>query len=198
MKLLKVEYKLIKKCKKGDIDAFEKLIENHEKRAYNIALKMLKDPNDAMDVSQEAFIKVFKSIKKFNHKSSFSTWLYRIVVNTCIDFIKKNKKNYSLDQSIQTEEGEIKREITDLSITDPKEILDKKLTREFVQSAINKLDEIHKTVIILRDIQEFSYKEISEILDCSLGTVKSRIKRGRDNLKEIIIKQMEQNNDLLV
>ena len=89
------EQKLIKKCANGNLKAFDELIEKYEKTAYNIALRMLKNPEDAMDVSQEAFIKVFRSIKTFNFESAFSTWLYRIVTNTCLDFLRKrNSKNY--------------------------------------------------------------------------------------------------------
>ncbi len=187
------EYKLIKKCSKGDLNAFEELIKKHEKKAFNIALKMLKNRDDAMDISQEAFIKVYKSIGSFNFKSSFSTWLYRVVVNTCLDFIKKEKKIvYSIDNPIQTKDGEIHREIED-NKNIPEDIFEKKLNKQLVHNSIQKLNDIHKTAIILRDIEGFTYKEISEITDCSLGTVKSRIKRGRDYLKHIIVKEMKQS-----
>lgn len=192
------ERKLIKKCVNGDLKAFDELIEKYEKTAYNIALRMLKNPEDAMDVSQEAFIKVFKSIKTFNFESAFSTWLYRIVTNTCLDFLRKRNPNvYSIDNPIQTDEGEIERDIPDESDS-PEELLEKKLTKELVNNSINKLDENHRIVIILRDIQGFSYEEISNILDCSIGTVKSRINRARKNLKDIIIKDMEHNKELNV
>ncbi|RKD33168.1 RNA polymerase sigma factor [Thermohalobacter berrensis] len=189
------EDRLIAESIKGNIDAFEKLIEKYEKTAYNIALKMLKNHEDAMDISQEALIKVYKSISKFNRKSAFSTWLYRIVVNTCIDFLnKKKKKVFSIDNPITTETGEIKREIEDNTYT-PEVIIDRKETKEIIYDSIDKLDTIYKTVIILRDIQGFSYKEIAQILDCSIGTVKSRISRGRKILKKIIVKEMQQNYD---
>ncbi len=189
------EQKLIKKCVNGNLKAFDELIEKYEKTAYNIALRMLKNPEDAMDVSQEAFIKVFKSIKTFNFESAFSTWLYRIVTNTCLDFLRKRNSNiYSIDNPIQTEDGEIERDIPDEALS-PEELLEKKLTKEMVNSAINKLEENHRTVIILRDIQGFSYEEISKILDCSIGTVKSRINRARKNLKDIVIKDMELNRE---
>jgi RNA polymerase sigma-70 factor (ECF subfamily) len=198
LKLLDKEYLLIKKCKKGNIDAFQELIEKYQKTVYNIAFRMLKNPEDAMDISQEALIKVYKSIKSFDFKSSFSTWLYKIVVNTCIDFLRKKKsKVYSIDNPIKTDDGEIKREISD-STNAPETLLDKKITKELVYNAINKLDDSHRTVIILRDIQGFSYQEISEILDCSLGTVKSRINRARNSLKEIILKDKEQKNESIV
>ncbi len=192
------EQKLIKKCMDGNLKAFDELIEKYEKTAYNIALRMLKNPEDAMDVSQEAFIKIFKSIKTFNFESAFSTWLYRIVTNTCLDFLRKKNTNvYSIDNPIQTEDGEIERDFPDDSNT-PEELYEKKLTKELVNNAIEKLDENHKAVIILRDIQGFSYEEISNILDCSIGTVKSRINRARNNLKEIIIKEKELNKESIV
>lgn len=182
----------------GNLDAFDELIEKYQKTAYNIALRMLKNPDDAMDISQEAFIKVYKSIKTFNFESAFSTWLYRIVTNTCLDFLRKKNANvYSIDNPIQTDDGEIERDIPDSS-DGPEEALEKKLTKELVNNAINKLDENHRIVIILRDIQGFSYEEISNILDCSIGTVKSRINRARNNLKEIIIKDMELNKKVSV
>lgn len=192
------EVRLIKKCAKGDIDAFEELIGKYEKKAYNIAFKILKDPDDAMDISQEAFIKVFKSIKKFKFQSSFSTWLYRIVTNTCMDFLRKNKVMvYSLDNPIQSDNGEIHREIEDKRNT-TEDLFEKKMTKELVHKSIDKLDDIHKIVIILRDIEGFSYQEISEILDCTMGTVKSRINRARSTLKDIIIDGMEQNDRSIV
>lgn len=192
------EQKFIKKCVNGDLKAFDELIEKYEKTAYNIAFRMLKNPEDAMDVSQEAFIKVFKSIKTFNFESAFSTWLYRIVTNTCLDFLRKRNTNvYSIDNPIHTDEGEIERDIPDESDT-PEELLEKKLTKELVNNSISKLDENHRVVIILRDIQGFSYEEISKIIDCSIGTVKSRINRARKNLKDIIVKDMELNKELNV
>jgi len=192
------ERRLIKKCVQGNVEAFEELIAKYEKTAYNIALRMLRNQEDASDISQEAFIKVFKSIKTFNFESSFSTWLYRIVTNTCLDFLRKKNNNvYSLDNPIHTEEGEIHRDIPDI-MNAPEEVFEKQLTKELVHRSINKLDDNHKTVIILRDIEGFSYEEISQILDCSLGTVKSRINRARNNLKDIILKDMEQNTVSIV
>ncbi|KGG81209.1 RNA polymerase subunit sigma-24 [Caloranaerobacter azorensis H53214] len=186
----KSEHILIKKSSEGDVDAFEELIKDYEKRAYNIAYRLLKNSEDAMDVVQEAFIKIYKSIREFKFKSSFSTWVYRIVVNTSIDFMRSKKVVYSLNEVIKSERGDINIEIADYENT-PEIELEKKLTKELVKKSIDKLDDIHRTVIILRDIQGFSYNEISEILGCSLGTVKSRISRGRIALREIILKEME-------
>ncbi len=192
------EYRLIKKCSKGNIDAFEQLIEKYEKKAYNIALRILKNPDDAMDISQEAFIKVFKSIKTFKQESSFSTWLYRIVTNTCMDFLRKNSnKVYSIDSPIQTDEGDFSREIEDKS-NSTEELFERKMTKELVHKSIDKLEHEHRIIVILRDIEGFSYKEIAKILNCTLGTVKSRLSRARDNLRDIILIEMEQNEHSIV
>ncbi|MBV1756548.1 MAG: sigma-70 family RNA polymerase sigma factor [Dethiosulfatibacter sp.] len=179
---------LIKRSQKGDIDAFEELISDNVRFAYNIALKMLKNKEDAEDISQEALIKAYKSIESFKMDSSFRTWIYRIVVNTCLDYIRKHKTTViSIDKSIQTEHNEFQIEIEDHRPS-PDEIFERKQTQKMVVEALNQLDDDFRTAIILRDIQDFSYEEISDILTCSLGTVKSRISRGRQKLREIIEK----------
>ncbi len=177
------ENNLIEKCKNGDIDAFEVLIKKYKETAYNIALKILRNSEDAMDVSQEALIKVYKYMNHFNQRASFSTWLYKIVMNTCLDFIKKNKnKTYSFNEIVDKKDYQ----------HTPEEALDRKIKIEAVQKAINRLSPNFRNVIILRDIHGFSYDEIANMTNCSLGTVKSRIKRGREQLKNFI---KEDRND---
>jgi RNA polymerase sigma-70 factor (ECF subfamily) len=184
--LNEAELLLIKRSQKGDIDSFETLIKDYKKVAYNIALKFLRNKEDAEDVSQESLIKVFKNIEKFNMNSSFKTWMYRIVVNSCLDFKRKKKENtVSVDQPIHSGYDEFYMELEDKESSTEK-IIDRKFTSEIVMGAIEKLDDDFKTVIILRDINEFSYSEISKILTCNIGTVKSRISRGRQKLKEIL------------
>lgn len=184
------EILLIKRSQKGDINSFEELIKEYKKIAYNIALKMLKNKEDAEDVSQEALIKVYKSINRFNMDSSFKTWMYRIVVNTCLDHVRKSKENpISIDQPIRSGHDEFYMDVEDNSPT-PQEILETKLTQKMVMDAVNELEEDFKSIIILRDINDLSYEEISEILECNIGTVKSRISRGRQKLKEILEKNM--------
>lgn len=179
---------LIKKSQKGDVDAFEALISDNTRFVYNIALKMLKNKEDAEDLSQEALIKVYKNIDSFNMDSSFKTWMYRIVVNTCLDHMRKNKTTVvSIDKPIKTEHNEFQVDLEDKRPT-PEEIFERKETQKLIISALNQLDDSFKTAIILRDINDFSYEEISDILTCSMGTVKSRISRGRQKLREIIEK----------
>jgi RNA polymerase sigma-70 factor (ECF subfamily) len=182
------EILLIKRSQKGDVDAFESLISDNTKFVYNIALKMLKNKEDAEDISQEALIKVYKNIDSFNMDSSFRTWMYRIVVNTCLDHMRKNKiTTVSIDKPIIAEHNEFQVEIEDKRPS-PEALLERKETQKLVIKALNQLDDCFKTAIILRDINDLSYEEIADILTCSLGTVKSRISRGRQKLKEIMEK----------
>lgn len=188
------EILLIKMSQKGDIDSFETLIKDYKKVAYNIALKYLRNKEDAEDVSQESLIKVFKNIGKFNMNSSFKTWMYRIVVNSCLDFKRRKKENtISVDQPLHSGHDEFYMELEDETAS-PEKVIDRKLTSEMVMEAIEKLEDDFKSVIILRDINDFSYDEISKILTCNMGTVKSRISRGRQKLKEILEENMKDYN----
>lgn len=190
------ERDLIEKSKQGDIDSFEKLIRDHQQLAFNIAYRMLGNIEDAKDVSQDAFIKIFKSINSYKGDSSFSTWLYRIVTNTCIDELRKRNKRQilSYDIPIATEEGEVERNLPDPGPT-PEDIVDRKESQRKIRDAINNLNEQHKAVIVLRDIKGFSYDQISEILECPEGTIKSRISRARSALKSLLEKEMELYKD---
>ena len=186
------EKALIQKCKQGDIDSFEMLIECYQQKVYNIALRMLGNKEDASDIAQEVFIKVYKSIGGFKEEASLSTWIYRIATNVCLDELRKRKKTkiVSIDSTIQLEESEVSMQMPD-ERPQPDELLTQKELKQEVQKAINNLKEEHKTVIILRDINGYSYEEIAKILDCTLGTVKSRINRARNALKSILIKKEE-------
>lgn len=178
---------LIEKCKSGDIEAFEELIADYEKRVFNIAYRFLGDYSDAQDISQEIFIKIFKSINSFKGNSSFYTWLYRIVINECITASNKKKRVvvYSIDSSIDTGENEIQRDIKDTGKT-PEEEYESREMRRCIGNALKYVSEEHRTMIVMRDIQGFSYDEIAEILKCPAGTVKSRINRARKALKELL------------
>ncbi len=176
---------LVKRSKSGDIEAFEQLIFDYQKKAYNIALRVMGNQEDAKDMCQEAFIRIFKSIEGFKEQSSFSTWMYRIVTNVCLDEIRKKKKieTVSLDGTYETENGQIHFETASDDDT-PEEAYIRTEKKRIVLKSINELSEEYKTVIVLRDIQGFSYEEIANILCCSIGTVKSRINRGRNTLKD--------------
>ncbi len=183
------ETELIKKCQAGDTASFEKLVELYSDRAYAVAFGVMGNPHDAGDMTQEAFIKVYKNIKKFNFRSAFNTWLHRIVKNTCIDEIRKRKREntISIDSSFDSEDGEYTMQIADDS-PGVQEILENQETSDFLWESLNKLDEKHRLVLVLADIKGYDYNEISDMTGVPLGTVKSRISRGRTKLAEIIRK----------
>lgn len=183
---------LVEQSRNGNVDAFEELIKDYKKSAYNIALRVLRNVEDAEDASQEALIKVYKNIQNFNMQSTFKVWMYRIVVNTCLDFKRKKIINaVSIDENIDLGgNNEIHREIADDS-ANPDVLVEKNFNNKLVNDAVNKLDDEYKTIIVLRDIQGFSYSEIAEILSCNLGTVKSRLNRARKSLKEILENELK-------
>lgn len=176
---------LIKKCRSGDVEAFEQLISSYERRAYNIALRVMGNEEDAKDMAQEAFIRIYRAIKDFKEQSAFSTWLYRIVTNVCLDEIRKRKKQklVSLEGNLESTIGDVQVE-TGTSSGQPEAAYELEEQKRVIMKAIYELSEEYKTAVILRDIQGFSYEEIAAILDCSSGTVKSRISRGRNLLRD--------------
>lgn len=172
------------RCRDGDVESFEKLIERHQRTAYNVALRMMGNEEDAKDATQEALIKAFRAIKTFREESGFSTWLYRIVMNTCKDELKKRKGNVlSLDTGKETKEGFARIELADESFS-PEVVLEKSSAIKMINAAILALPEQNRTAVVLRDVQGYSYEDIGDLLGCPVGTVKSRINRGRALLRE--------------
>lgn len=178
---------LIRAVQAGDMAAFDELVLKYKDRLFNLVYWFLGDYQDANDCAQETFIKVFKSIKKFRFESTFSTWLYRIAINTCKNKIKSSayrwkKKTVSLETSNSSKNGNPFSEIVNGSPT-PVVALEKKERMMRIQKAINSLPEEQNKVVVLRDIQGLSYQDISDITGLNLGTVKSRLARGRLALK---------------
>ncbi|OGP67843.1 MAG: hypothetical protein A2W27_06310 [Deltaproteobacteria bacterium RBG_16_44_11] len=179
-------------CQKGDTDAFDVLVERHQKKMLNIAYRMMGDYDEACDVTQEAFLAAYKSIKKFKAEAKFSTWLYRIVVNYSKNRLKQlrnitQREGVSIDDS-----GEMKIEgvMCQSSANDanPGAQMEKREREAQVQKCITSLDEEYREVLVLRDIQGFSYEEIKDILKIPEGTVKSRLSRARNALKDCLVK----------
>lgn len=187
------EKELLKRSREGHVSSFEELISAHQQKVYNIALRMLANEQDAFDASQEVFIKVYKNLDKFQENSSFSTWLYRITTNTCLDMLRKNKdkkNDISIDSQIAFEDGEASFQLEDKSADLEEEIL-KKERQQALYDAIEQLNEEHKKMIVLRDLQGMSYQEIAAITGTNIGTVKSKINRARISLKNSLLKYKE-------
>lgn len=174
---------LIKKARRGDGRAFSMLIENHERFVFNVVYRITGNAEDARDVSQEAFIKAFKNFESYDESSAFSTWLYRIAVNTAIDYIRKRKKENSI--SFEDYIVDEKNQKGDSGIEE--KVISKEGVKNII-SAVNMLDDEFKTVVVLRDMEGMDYKEISDITGLPLGTVKSRLSRGRGKLRQMIEK----------
>ncbi|MCR4429887.1 MAG: sigma-70 family RNA polymerase sigma factor [Tepidanaerobacteraceae bacterium] len=179
------EKELIRMARMGDVCAFERLVSGYEKKVYNTAYRFFDNVEDAKDVTQEIIIKIFTSLKHFREGSSFSTWLYRIAVNTCIDFSRKKKEDF-----LPLQEGfdENASGIIGEYFFQPEAAAESKELKKALGDAIQALPEDQRICVVLRDIQGFSYMEIGNILNCSQGTVKSRISRGRRTLRELLLK----------
>jgi RNA polymerase sigma-70 factor (ECF subfamily) len=181
------ECALLTELQAGSETAFDWLVTYYHAPVYNLILGMLGDPSDAADGTQEVFLKAFRGIRGFRHGSSLKTWLYRIAIREALNhkrwFKRHLQKNISLDA--EPEEGHAHLEIEDLCAT-PFEQLAARETQLAVQSALQQVPSVFRVAVILRDLEGFSYDEVAEILECSIGTVKSRILRGRRALKEIL------------
>jgi len=185
---------LVSLCKKGNVDAFEVLVLKHQKMMINIAYRMIGNYEDACEIVQDAFISAYKGIKNFEEKAKFSTWLYTIVVNLSKNRLKQTKtQQYYEGSSIDAPTVTDKNQINADPASDEPSILEKlvrKDVQQSIQECINSLNSEFKGVIILRDMQGFSYDEISDMLRISEGTVKSRLFRARYALKDCLKKVM--------
>ena len=181
------EKELLLKAKEGDDSAFEEIIKLYQQKVCNTIFYMIKNENIVEDLAQEVFIKVYKNLSKFNEESSLYTWIYRITMNTCLDQVKKEKRFTYISTTVETEDGEIEAQFEDEKQR-VDEILESKIRKEVLLKAIKSLPAEQRALIVLRDIRQFKYMEIAEMLKLNLGTVKSKISRARQNLKESLEK----------
>ena len=184
------EKNLIKNLKLKDEVAFKYLVENYKNFVFNTCISIIQNIDDSDDISQEVFIQVYKSIKNFKEKSSLSTWIYKITVSKCFEYLRfnKRKKRFSLLINLFREDG------TTIDIPEfehPGIILEKKENSKLLFNAIDKLNEEQKTAYILKNIQGLSYKKISEIMNKSSSSIESLIFRAKKNLKLHLIKKMD-------
>ena len=181
------EAAIVRKVLGGDANAFETLVLEYEKNVYNIALRMTGNSEDAADMTQEAFIKAYNSLQSFRGDSKFSVWLYRIVSNVCLDFLRSKNRRPTVSLSVEDDDGEdAQLDVADESQS-PELLLDRKLTRESVRRGLDSLPPDYRQILLLREIQGLSYDEISQALCLEVGTVKSRIFRARKRLCTFLI-----------
>jgi RNA polymerase sigma-70 factor, ECF subfamily len=176
--------KRIKQVLKGDQDAFAEVIELYKDKVFQICFRMLGNRHEAEDIAQEAFIRAYVNIHTFNQKRKFSTWLYRIATNLCIDRIRKKKPDYYLDAEVTGTDGLTMYSQIAADGQLPEEEVEEMELQAEIQRQILKLPDKYRSVIVLKYIDELSLQEISEILDLPLGTVKTRIHRGREALRK--------------
>jgi RNA polymerase sigma-70 factor, ECF subfamily len=174
----------IKKVKKGDQSAFEDIVSFFQSKIYQHCYRMLGNAHEAEDIAQEAFIRAYVNIHSFDEKRKFSTWLYRIATNLTIDRIRKRKPDYYLDAEIKGTEGlNMYSQMADQGRLPGEEVESMELQR-YIHQEISELPPKYRSIIMLRYLEEFSLQEISDILDIPLGTVKTRIHRGREALRK--------------
>ncbi len=181
------DLELVDKAKVGDQVAFGKLMDRYRDSIFFMVLKMVHNRDDAEDLTLEAFGKAFNSITNYSADFAFSTWLFKIATNNCIDFIRKKKlQTTSLDQTTTTEDGEV----TPIAVKDhaanPEETMVKEQRAAKIRGAIEQLSPKYRSLIELRYLDELSYEEISEKLDIPLGTVKAQLFRAKDMLYNIL------------
>jgi len=182
------ELTVIRRVQRGDTDAFEVLVAAYEKNVFNVALQMTGNREDAQDMTQEAFLKAYSSLSSFRGDSKFSSWLYRIVSNVCLDFKRRQGRRPSSSLTVEDDEGEnIQLDIADESQS-PEALLERKMTREAVRAGLQQLPDEQRQILLLREIQGLSYEEIGEAMGLEAGTVKSRIFRARKKLCAFLLK----------
>ena len=173
---------LVKQCQRGDSEAMTCLIVKYQDRIYNTILKICNNSDDAAELTQDTFVKVIENITAFRGKSSFYTWLFRVAVNETINFCRRRFKVpvQSLDSGLSLTAP------TESPENDPARLAQQKEVIQLLTAAIGRLDEDHRVVLVLRDIEQMSYDQIAEVLQLELGTVKSRLSRARALLRELL------------
>jgi RNA polymerase sigma-70 factor (ECF subfamily) len=179
---------LVEAAQKGDAAAFRELVNRHQRRAYAVALGMVHDPDDARDVCQEAFLKVYKNLATFEGDAQFFTWLYRIVANLCIDHLRKRRgMKVEFDDTQANDdpdEGGISPQRTGF---DPARALSDKELRGQILAALDKLSPAHRAVLVMREVEGMSYQDMADAMKVSIGTIMSRLFHARKKMQSMLI-----------
>ena len=181
------ERELIDRARAGDEEAFASLVRDNEKRVYNLALRMTGNQEDALDLAQETFLNAWRGLRFFKGDSAFSTWLYRLASNACIDHLRRERRQaQAVSISLDDEGEERQTDIPDERFC-PETELERQELRRAVERGLEQLSAEHRQVLVLREIHGLSYQEIGQALDLEEGTVKSRIARARLALRKILL-----------
>lgn len=177
---------LVRLSQRGDMRAFEELVARHRDKVYSRALSMLRNEDDAVDISQEAWVKGWQRLKQFQGESSFLTWMTRIVINLCLDQLRKQKRQRAESvEELEEESGGVERQMPVLTVN-PSEGLERGELRKKIDEALKKLTYEHRTVLILHEFEELEYKEIAKRMECSIGTVMSRLFYARRRMAALM------------
>lgn len=182
---------LVIRAQNGEERAFRLLVERYQRKVYSVAYSMVRHQEDAMDLSQEAFIKAYRNLARFQGSSSFYTWIYRITVNLCIDYLRKSGRVQSVDYDdrIGRDNSEVDGDGSILPTrldADPSRSLMRKELIEKMQHALETLSENHRAILLLREVEGLSYEEMAEVLGVSKGTVMSRLHHARKNMQSAL------------
>ena len=181
------EEQLIRRAQQGDNSAFEQLLLAHQKKVYNLCLRMAANPDDALDLSQEAFLRAWRSLGQYQFEASFSTWLFRLTSNVCIDFLRRKKRR---QETSLTENYDDSDEGAELSLPDcaplPEQQAITNETKIELARAMGQLAPDHREILQLRVVEDLPYEQIADILGVRVGTVKSRLARARLSLRKIL------------
>ena len=178
---------LVEKAKAGDQSAFEQLVLDNQNKVYALALRLVNDREEAADLAQEAFVKAWQGLASFQGESSFSTWMYRLTTNVCIDHLRRQKRREGVEPAVSLDdENSGWAEPADRA-SDPQQVLEQSERGQALARGLAKLPDWQRRVLVLRELSGLSYQEIGEALDIDLGTVKSRIARARLNLRKILL-----------
>ena len=174
---------LVRGAQKGDADAFEELVARHRDKIYARAFSMMRNEDEALDLSQEAWVKGWQRLKQFHGESSFSTWMTRIVINLCLDELRRQKRHRAESvEELDEESGGVERQMPAITVN-PTERLERSELRQRINRGLDQLSHEHRTVLILHEFEEMEYKAIAKMVGCSIGTVMSRLHRGRAHLR---------------
>jgi RNA polymerase sigma-70 factor, ECF subfamily len=178
--------KLVRRAQRGDMASFEELVARHRDKIYARAFSMMRNEDEAVDLSQEAWVKGWQRLKQFQGDSSFVTWMTRIIINLCLDQLRKQKRQRaeSIEQ-LDEELGGVERQMPTVTVN-PTEGLERKELRARIDRALNQLSYEHRTVLILHEFEDLEYKEIAKRMQCSIGTVMSRLFYARRKMANLM------------